>query len=251
MAFVAASFNCFIFITNKNTHSLAPCGCVNRHLSGLLQYPVSSIQCLCVHVYPCASPFGSSLSFLARSTLLCLCGFYLICLALCLPACWLICFDFSCFVFSLAFWVFPPTHYCLLVLFSCLNLCLGWMITWMLASDSKSEWDIITLTVSWLKVLYRNGKVPQMHFPYLIFPKTNVRANQSPPADPFNQCPFHANKCPFGSVKPHSLWMSAPLGSPAQILIHIKVLAFIFNPTLPHTRKSLFPWPTAFPLRIV
>jgi len=125
VAFVAASFNCFIFITNKNTHSLAPCGCVNRHLSGLLQYPVSSIQCLCVHVYPCASPFGSSLSFLARSTLLCLCGFYLICLALCLPACWLICFDFSCFVFSLAFWVFPPTHYCWLVLFSCLNLCLG------------------------------------------------------------------------------------------------------------------------------
>jgi len=44
-----------------------------------------------------------------------------------------------------------------------------------------------------------------MHFPNKIFAETKPRTNQSPRVDPFNRCPFHANQCPFASVKPNPI----------------------------------------------
>lgn len=96
------------------SHTRKQTEAVNRSISGLYLY-----WCLCISkciylvlsFYINTTPYplfcvSLSLWFPSASVLVCLCEFYLICLALCLSACFLICFDFSCFVFCLSLSVF-------------------------------------------------------------------------------------------------------------------------------------------------
>lgn len=96
--FVASRSNCFIFITS---HTPIQKEAVNRSISGLHLYWCLCI-CICIYLvlsfyinttpypllcvsFPLSLSFSLSLWFPSSSLLVCVCEFYLICLALCLP----------------------------------------------------------------------------------------------------------------------------------------------------------------------